>query len=158
MDIKEPLLRMIVVVEVYKAMVAKIEMCEESDKRFERLYSSTDNDGCNDARYHSWSGPRYVIANGSNHNARKSLMSPAEQAPHLNRNIASSLTLFSCDQVLDMKHVQQLLGLLKAVQTNQTPPTAGEAKQPASTRNKSTHERQVAAGARKLKFKTVNEM
>ena len=85
-------------------------------------------------------------------------MSPAEQAPQLHRIITSSLTLFSCDQVLTMKHVQQLLGLLKAVQANQTPPTAGEAKQPASDKNKSAHEQQVAARASKLEIKTVNEM
>ena len=70
----------------------------------------------------------------------------------------SSPTLFSYDQVLTVKHVQQLLGLLKAVQANQTPPTAGEAKQPASNKNKSTDEQQAAARASKLEFKTVNEM
>ena len=70
----------------------------------------------------------------------------------------SSPALFSFDQVLTMKHVQQFLGLLKAAQVNQTPPTPGEANQPVSNKNTSTDEQQVAPRASKLEFKTVNEM
>ena len=53
MIIKEPLLRVIVGTEVYKAIMAKIEAYEESDRRFEGLNNSTDVDGCNDVRHHS---------------------------------------------------------------------------------------------------------
>ena len=38
--------------EVYKAIMAKIEAYEESDRRFEGLNNSTDIDGCNDVRHH----------------------------------------------------------------------------------------------------------
>ena len=40
MIIKEPLLRVIVEAEVYKAIMAKIEPYEDSDRRFERLNNS----------------------------------------------------------------------------------------------------------------------
>jgi len=53
-----------------------------------------------------------------------------------------------------MKHVQQFLELLKAVQANQTLPAPGEASQPAISGDKPP----VAARASKLEFKTVNEM
>ena len=49
MVIKEPLLE----AEVYKAITAKIEAYEESDRRFEGLNNSTDVDGCNDVCHHS---------------------------------------------------------------------------------------------------------
>lgn len=48
-----PLLRVVVGAEVYKAIMAKIEAYEESDRRVERLNNNTDVDGCNDVRYHS---------------------------------------------------------------------------------------------------------
>ena len=53
MVVKEPLLRVIVGAEVNKAIIAKIEAYEESDRRFEELNNSTDVDGCNDVRHHS---------------------------------------------------------------------------------------------------------
>ncbi len=43
---KEPPLRVIMGAEVYKAIMAKIEAYEESDRRFERLNNSTDVEGC----------------------------------------------------------------------------------------------------------------
>ena len=43
---KEPPLRVIVEVEVYKAIMAKIEAYEKSDTRFERLNNSTDVEEC----------------------------------------------------------------------------------------------------------------
>ena len=70
----------------------------------------------------------------------------------------SSSALFLYNQVLTIKHVQQLLGLLKAAQANQTPPAVREANEPVSNQEKSTDEQQVAARASKLEFKTVNEM
>ena len=51
MVIKEPLLR-VVGAEVYKAIMAKIEAYEDSDRRFEGLNNSTDVDGCNNVRHH----------------------------------------------------------------------------------------------------------
>ena len=44
--IKELPLRVLVGATVYKAIVAKIEAYEESDRRFERLNNSTDVEGC----------------------------------------------------------------------------------------------------------------
>ena len=41
MVIKEPFLRVVVGAEVYKAIMAKIEAYEDSDRRFEGLNNST---------------------------------------------------------------------------------------------------------------------
>ena len=82
----------------------------------------------------------------------------APTSPRPSETSPSGPALFSCDQVLTMKHVQQLLGLLKAAQANQTPPAVREANEPVSNQKKSTDEQQVAARASKLEFKTVNEM
>ena len=46
MVIKELPLRVLIRAAVYKAIMAKIEAYEESDKRFERLHNSTDVEGC----------------------------------------------------------------------------------------------------------------
>ena len=43
---KEPPLRVIVGVEVYKVIIAKIEAYEESDRRFKRLNNSIGVEGC----------------------------------------------------------------------------------------------------------------
>ena len=82
----------------------------------------------------------------------------APTSPRPPETSPSSPALFSCAQVLTMKHVLQLLGLLKAAQANQTPLTAGEANQPVINKSKSANEQQIAARASKLEFKTVNEM
>jgi hypothetical protein len=66
----------------------------------------------------------------------------------------SSPALLPYEQVLIMKHVQQFLKLLKAVQANQTLPAPEEASQPATSEDKPP----VAIRASKLEFKTVNEM
>ena len=53
MVIKEPLLRVIIETEAYKAIIVKIEIYKESDRRFKGLNNSTDINGYNDIRYHS---------------------------------------------------------------------------------------------------------
>lgn len=60
--------------------------------------------------------------------------------------------------MLTMKHVQQFLELLKAVQANQTLPTPADANQPVDTKDTSSDKQQAPARASKLEFKTVNEM
>ena len=68
----------------------------------------------------------------------------------------SSPTSLPDEQVLTMKHVKQLLKLLKDV--NQTPPVPEEANQQSSTKDSSNDKQQGPARASKLEFKTVNEM
>lgn len=52
MVVKKPLLRVIMRAEVYKTIMAKIEIYKKSDRRFKGLNNSTDVDGCNNVRYH----------------------------------------------------------------------------------------------------------
>ena len=52
--IKEPFLRVVVEAEVYKAIIAKIEAYEESDRRFERLNNRVGVD------HAWWNGPSLV--------------------------------------------------------------------------------------------------
>lgn len=51
-SIKKTLLRVIVRVEVYKAIILKIETYKKSDRRFKGLNNSTNIDECNNVRYH----------------------------------------------------------------------------------------------------------
>lgn len=69
-----------------------------------------------------------------------------------------SPTLPPCEQVLTLKHVQQLLELLKTVQTTQAIQSFGEANQLANMKDTTGDQQQVVARASKLEFKTVNEM
>lgn len=66
----------------------------------------------------------------------------------------SSPCLASSEQLLTMKHVEQFLDLLKAVQANQAPQVSGEINQQANNKDPSEDKQQAPSIAPKLEFKT----
>jgi len=86
------------------------------------------------------------------------VISKPPTSPRPPKTPPSSPQLPPPDQVLTLKHVQQLFELLKTVQATQTIQPPEEAPQPVKIEKTSGDKQQVAARASKLEFKTVNEV